>query len=71
MLPVADETLGMQLTASLLRSELCMAVESIFSYAYLYRFHGANHFADKAELAAFNALPAGISSDCAESHPFC
>lgn len=44
-------------------SELCMAVESMFSYAYLYRFHGANEFADRAELAAFNAFPAAISPD--------
>ncbi|KAL6831900.1 hypothetical protein V8C40DRAFT_285338 [Trichoderma camerunense] len=46
-----------------LRSELCMAVESMFSYAYLYRFHGANEFADRAELAAFNAFPAAMSPD--------
>ncbi|CZR40474.1 uncharacterized protein FPRO_05374 [Fusarium proliferatum ET1] len=44
-------------------SELCMAVESIFSYAFLYRFHGDNSYADKAELAAFNAFPAAMSPD--------
>ncbi|KAL2206771.1 hypothetical protein CC79DRAFT_1370172 [Sarocladium strictum] len=44
-------------------SELCMAVESMFSYAYLYRYHGTNLFADRAELAAFNALPAAMSPD--------
>ncbi|EPE34274.1 Six-hairpin glycosidase [Glarea lozoyensis ATCC 20868] len=44
-------------------SELCMAVESMFSYAYLYRFYGSNDFADRAERAAFNALPAAISPD--------
>ncbi|KAG4260862.1 hypothetical protein FPRO03_02685 [Fusarium proliferatum] len=44
-------------------SELCMAVESIFSYAFLYRFHGVNSYADKAELAAFNAFPAAMSPD--------
>lgn len=44
-----------------------MAVESMFSYAYLYRFHGANEFADRAERAAFNAFPAGMSPDC--EHP--
>jgi hypothetical protein len=41
-----------------------MAVESMFSYAYLYLFHGANYFADRAELAAFNAFPAALSPDC-------
>ncbi|KAM0331393.1 hypothetical protein ACHAQA_003066 [Verticillium albo-atrum] len=41
-------------------SELCMAVESMFSYAWLYRFYGANDFADRAELAAFNAFPSGM-----------
>ncbi|OBT61933.1 hypothetical protein VE03_08242 [Pseudogymnoascus sp. 23342-1-I1] len=44
-------------------SELCMSVESMFSYAYLYRFYGSNDFADRAERAAFNALPAAISPD--------
>lgn len=41
-----------------------MAVEVMFSYAYLYRFHGGNAFADNAELAAFNALPVAMSDDC-------
>nr|RBQ95085.1 hypothetical protein FVER53263_05716 [Fusarium verticillioides] len=45
------------------QSELCMAVESIFSYAFLYRIHGDNSFEDKAELAAFNAFPAAMSPD--------
>lgn len=44
-------------------SELCMSVESIFSLSYLYRAIGDNSFADRAELVAFNALPAAISSD--------
>ncbi|KAH9211322.1 hypothetical protein DL95DRAFT_437274 [Leptodontidium sp. 2 PMI_412] len=44
-------------------SELCMSVESMFSYAYLYRFYGSNDFADRAERAAFNALPAAMSPD--------
>jgi hypothetical protein len=52
-------------------SELCMAVESMFSYAWLYRMHGTNDFADRAERAAFNALPAGISSDCRFYLPSC
>lgn len=41
-----------------------MAVESMFSYTYLYRYHGTNLIADRAELAAFNALPAAMSPDC-------
>lgn len=41
-----------------------MSVESMFSYAYLYRFYGSNDFADRAERAAFNALPAAMSPDC-------
>ena len=44
-------------------SELCMSVETIFSLSYLYRAIGDNSFADRAELTAFKALPAGISSD--------
>ncbi|EEU36178.1 uncharacterized protein NECHADRAFT_87089 [Fusarium vanettenii 77-13-4] len=40
-----------------------MAVESMVSYAFLYRFHGSNLFADRAELATFNALPAAMSPD--------
>jgi hypothetical protein len=44
-------------------SELCMAVETMYSMSYLYRFYGTNRFADRAELVAFNALPAAISPD--------
>lgn len=44
-------------------SELCMTVENMFSHSWLYRFHGANYFADATERAAFNALPAGVTSD--------
>lgn len=36
----------------------------MFSYAFLYRFYGYNDFADRAELAAFNALPAAVTADC-------
>lgn len=54
---------------SLFRSELCTAVELMFSYAYLYRFYGDNKFADQAELVAFNALPAAISPDCSSQSP--
>lgn len=41
-----------------------MTVETMFSHAWLYRFHGTNQFADLAELATFNALPAGVTADC-------
>ncbi|KAL2850238.1 hypothetical protein BJY01DRAFT_245549 [Aspergillus pseudoustus] len=44
-------------------SELCMAVEMMYSMAYLYRMYGVNHYADMAETPAFNALPAAVSSD--------
>lgn len=50
------------------RSELCMAVESMFSHGWLYRFHGTNYFADSAELTAFNALPSGMTADCKTSN---
>jgi hypothetical protein len=41
-----------------------MAVEMMYSMAYLYRMDGLNHYADMAERPAFNALPAAISPDC-------
>ncbi|KAL4947112.1 hypothetical protein BDW69DRAFT_199895 [Aspergillus filifer] len=44
-------------------SETCMSVEMMFSMAYLYQFYGANAYADRAERAAFNALPAALSPD--------
>ncbi|OKO98056.1 hypothetical protein PENSUB_9636 [Penicillium subrubescens] len=44
-------------------SETCMAAEMMFSMAYLFRFYGINQYADKAELAAFNAFPAALTPD--------
>lgn len=35
----------------------------MFSLGYLFRAFGNNRYADKAELAAFNALPAAMSPD--------
>ncbi|CAL5874729.1 uncharacterized protein PFLUO_LOCUS9030 [Penicillium psychrofluorescens] len=59
---IADEFLGSLNPQR--GSETCTTVESMFSYAYLYRFYGYNDFADRAELAAFNALPAALTADC-------
>lgn len=44
-------------------AELCCSVELIFSLAYSYLLYGDNGLADRAELAAYNALPAAISPD--------
>lgn len=44
-------------------AELCGTVELIFSLSYLYRLFGDNSYADRAELAAFNGLPAGMTED--------
>ncbi|KAF1981397.1 hypothetical protein K402DRAFT_425448 [Aulographum hederae CBS 113979] len=58
---IADEHLG-GLSAQR-GSETCMSVEMIYSMAWLHRYQGFNDYADKAEAAAFNALPAAISPD--------
>ncbi|MCJ1388159.1 hypothetical protein MMC18_001004 [Xylographa bjoerkii] len=42
-------------------SELCTAVEAMFSMSYLYQVLGDNAFADQCELAAFNALPVAMT----------
>jgi hypothetical protein len=38
-------------------TELCSVVESMYSLTYLYQAFGDRDFADKLELAAYNALP--------------
>ena len=44
-------------------TELCSVVELMYSYEWLYAYTGDEKWAERLELAAFNALPATISED--------
>ena len=44
-------------------SELCTAVEIMYSLSYMYQLLGDKLFADRCELAAFNTLPTMLTSD--------
>ena len=44
-------------------SELCTAVEIMYSLSYMYQLLGDKSFADRCELAAFNTLPTMSTSD--------
>ena len=57
------QLLHVPLIDMLIRAELCGVVESMFSLSYLYKSVGDKAFADRCELAAFNALPVMTTPD--------
>ncbi len=44
-------------------TELCAVAEQMYSYEHLYAYTGADKWAERLEMLAFNALPATISDD--------
>jgi len=50
-------------------TELCAVAEQMYSYEQLFAFTGENHWAERLEMLAFNALPATLSEDM-RSHQY-